>query len=362
MRITLLTLAALTACGGGEIDLSDTGTSSDTGGLEDTGEPLPFSCDRFEVAGSFMPPADAVLPSGDVTVEILAIELAEGIPEIGPLASVTVGPMTAGEALSFQVCIDEEPPAEHIRTPDGASPKLELATYVIVAHAETDGEGSGLVGASFPRLLAHVGGEIPTELTDQGVAAGWNDMLLSESFFASAEPIASGDVMDLDANLLIERRGGLRATVVPNLSAATAPTGALFSILHIIDPSLPAPVKAMIAETPLTLATGNAAVELVEADYPPADHLTASPDFPFVGLGLYQGMVFADGNGSGTLEIGEATLASSLAGANARAGVFIEPRDWRAAIYVVQGIPFGWSLSENDAFIDWSTGVFLDVD
>jgi hypothetical protein len=288
----------------------------------------------------------------------VAIAFDDGLPELGTLASVEVSALSEGEPTLFQVCVDELPPAEHLReTEEGSG--LFLATYVVVA--EATGEEAAPVAASFPRLLVYVDGEVPPELADSGLVAGWNDIVFGPEGLTSAVPYASGDELELEANLLIDRREGLRGVIVPDFSDAAAPVASLLSSTHLVDETAVPPVRAMIAETEVSPGASNAAIQLTPFQRPPADHLYDSPDLPYIGFGLYQALVFDDTNGSGTLELGEPVLASSFAASPARSIVYFEPRDWRASLYLTEGFPMGWGLSENDNFLDWSTGVFLDA-
>ncbi|TNE83934.1 MAG: hypothetical protein EP330_31305 [Deltaproteobacteria bacterium] len=361
--IRLAPLALLLACNGGTIETTDTGEGVDSGETGETGETGPPPCERFEIIGELHVPAAAVTPSSAVTVDIVAIDLS--VEDIGTGAvrgAFDVGVISAGDQQAYSLCIDETPVEADLYAPDDTNPTFMAATYVLRAF-EDDGEGSATawVGASFPQIVVYAAGAPPQDWLDIGVTEGWNLLefdFVNESF--TGEALANGGSVDMDAQLLFTPKEGLRASVIPDLSAASAPTAGAYNITSLIDNTVPPPAEATLGGTAVSLATSNANIQLDAFPVPPGDHVHAFTDLPYVAGGFYQVLLWDDTNGTGTYEQGEPPLASSFSATPGRGMAYLEARDWRASIYTLQGIAMGWNLIEGEAFLDWSTGVVLD--
>ncbi|MCO4744089.1 MAG: hypothetical protein KC912_04825 [Proteobacteria bacterium] len=322
-------------------------------------------CDRLSIVGQLTIPEDVEAPAGPVAVDVIAVQMsAEGLPSTGVRAIHNLG--TVGpEGAAYSLCIEDTPVEADLYAPDVDDSRFVAATYVLRAFVDDgNGDAEQWLGASLPHVLLFASNEPPATWASLGVVEGWNllTMDLEEGLTNSAVPFASGDALDLEADLLVTKRPPLTGTFIPDLSDASSLMVGAYHITNWVDTTVPPPPLGTHNAFPFTVQSGDASFAFPQSfGRPPESHLSTPDSLPYLASGLYMVMAWEDLNGGGTFEVGEGILADSTSATQARGLAYVEAIDWRAAFYGQMGLKMGWNLSEGDAFIDWSSGVVLDT-
>jgi hypothetical protein len=347
-----MVLAGCSSPSGGDGPDDGGGGVLDTGALDsglETGE----ACEGMWVRGTLTVPADVDVPAGAVTVDLVGAELVTGdLVEEEVLASTTIGPILAGEAVDYALCVPPVPTADDLYTLDGLD-EMPIVTYSLRARAA----GGTWVGASWPTMLTWLEGTIPVDWLDGGAAPGWNVLHVLRH---EGAPFTDESTFDFAANLLWEASPTVSGTVAPDFSQSTDLRVGAYNINRFTDISLAAPAEPSLVGEPLSVPGASTPFDL-GLSTPPEDHTVEIEGYPFCEAGYFTVQLWAETTGDDRWQPTEETLLANATSATPqRRLLYLEPSDWRASLAVDQGWPMGWSILEEEALVDWSTGLALD--
>lgn len=341
----------------------------------DTGTPPPPPVPSMPISGTLAVPAGLDTVPGDVTVGLQIVLNLDGVTTADALrdawgrvvATSAPAPFGPAGSVDFSMDLPEEPPADGIYV-DPAYPDTQMAVLAGVAYVDEDGDGLGgptdtWVASTFD-FIVWVDGELPDDFALDGIALGWNFVVVDPlSGAVVGSPISDGlSGWVLEGNLLPRAGTDALSLVLSGLFGAPG-IAYRVDLWHVGDPVTGEPVDdATLSSIAFTPAPFAQATELPTA-VPPDHHLYADlgdGELPGALGGVYLPVGYADLDDDGAYAFppdlpvlvpeGEGLLALYLR--------FTGPE----AVYVAVGFGgSGWALLDpaTGDVLPWATVVPL---